>query len=55
MRMGSLKDKSRVPLFGDCGTALALIAVVIVLAFWLVCKYSDKIDKFIKEKLKLKK
>ncbi len=33
----------------------AIIAVVIVLAFWLVCKYSDKIDKFIKEKLKLKK
>ncbi len=24
VRMGSLKDKSRVPLFGDCGTALAL-------------------------------
>lgn len=24
MRMGSLKDKSRVPLFGDCGTAMAL-------------------------------
>lgn len=24
MRMGSLKDKSRVPLFGDCGTAVAL-------------------------------
>lgn len=24
MRMGSPKDKSRVPLFGDCGTALAL-------------------------------
>ena len=24
MRMGSLKDKSRVPLFGDCGTAIAL-------------------------------
>ena len=24
MRMGSSKDKSRVPLFGDCGTALAL-------------------------------
>lgn len=24
LRMGSLKDKSRVPLFGDCGTALAL-------------------------------
>jgi len=24
MRMGSLRDKSRVPLFGDCGTAVAL-------------------------------
>lgn len=24
MRMGSSKDKSRVPLFGDCGTALAM-------------------------------
>lgn len=24
MRMGSLHDKSRVPLFGDCGTAMAL-------------------------------
>lgn len=24
MRMGSLQDKSRVPLFGDCGTAIAL-------------------------------
>ena len=24
MRMGSLRDKSRVPLFGDCGTAIAL-------------------------------
>lgn len=24
LRMGSIKDKSRVPLFGDCGTALAL-------------------------------
>lgn len=24
LRMGSLKDKSRVPLFGDCGTAVAL-------------------------------
>ena len=22
--MGSMKDKSRVPLFGDCGTAIAL-------------------------------
>ena len=24
LRMGSMKDKSRVPLFGDCGTALAI-------------------------------
>lgn len=24
LRMGSMKDKSRVPLFGDCGTAMAL-------------------------------
>ena len=24
LRMGSMKDKSRVPLFGDCGTAVAL-------------------------------
>ena len=24
LRMGSMKDKSRVPLFGDCGTAIAL-------------------------------
>lgn len=24
LRMGSIKDKSRVPLFGDCGTAVAL-------------------------------
>ena len=24
LRMGSIKDKSRVPLFGDCGTAMAL-------------------------------
>lgn len=24
LRMGSLRDKSRVPLFGDCGTAMAL-------------------------------
>lgn len=24
LRMGSIKDKSRVPLFGDCGTAIAL-------------------------------
>ncbi|MDE7265436.1 MAG: hypothetical protein K2N52_04110, partial [Clostridia bacterium] len=32
-----------------------LIAAVIIAAFWLVCKYSDKIDKFIKTKLKLKR
>lgn len=31
-------------------TIFALIGI----AFWLVCKYSDKIDKFIKEKLKIK-
>lgn len=29
-----------------------MIGVLIVLAFWLVCKYSDKIDYFIKNKLK---
>ncbi len=33
---------------------LALLALVI-LAFWIVCKYSDKIDGFIKNKLKLKR
>lgn len=32
-----------------------IIAVIIIVAFWLVCKYSDKIDKFIKTKLKLKR
>ena len=32
-----------------------VIAVIVVLAFWLVCKYSDEIDKFIKNKLHLKK
>lgn len=32
-----------------------LIAAIIVVAFWLVCKYSDKIDNFIKNKLKLKR
>lgn len=31
------------------------IAALIIAAFWLVCKYSDKIDKFIKTKLKIKK
>lgn len=30
-----------------------LIAAIVVLVFWLVCKYSDKIDAFIKAKLKL--
>lgn len=32
-----------------------IIAALVVLAFWLVCKYSDKIDSFIKNKLKLKR
>lgn len=32
-----------------------VIGIIIVICFWLVCKYSDKIDKFIKEKLKLKR
>lgn len=32
-----------------------IIGVLIVLAFWLVCKYSDKIDYFIKNKLKIKR
>ena len=31
-----------------------IIAGLIILAFWLVCKYSDKIDEFIKNKLHLK-
>lgn len=30
------------------------ILVIVVVAFWLVCKYSDKIDNFIKNKLKFK-
>lgn len=33
----------------------ALIAALIGVLFWLVCKYSDKIDKFIKSKTKRKK
>ena len=33
----------------------AVIAALVVLVFWLVLKYSDKIDYFIKNKLKLKK
>lgn len=32
-----------------------IIAILIALAFWLVCKYSDKIDKFIKTKFKFKR
>ncbi|MDE6001802.1 MAG: VTT domain-containing protein [Clostridia bacterium] len=32
-----------------------LIAAVVIAAFWLVWKYSDKIDKFIKTKLKIKR
>ena len=32
-----------------------LIGAIIILAFWLVCKYSDKIDHFIKNKLKIKR
>jgi len=32
----------------------AVIAVLIGLSFWAVCKYSDKIDKFIKGKFKRK-
>ena len=32
-----------------------IIGALIVLAFWIVCKYSDKIDYFIKNKLKIKR
>lgn len=32
-----------------------VIACIIAVAFWLVCKYSDKIDYFIKNKLKIKR
>ena len=32
-----------------------IIGVLIIIAFWLVCKYSDKIDYFIKNKLKIKR
>lgn len=31
-----------------------VIAAAVVAAFWLVCKYSDKIDRFIKSKFKIK-
>lgn len=33
---------------------LVLLALI-VLSFWFVCKYSDKIDRFIKEKFKIRK
>ena len=32
-----------------------IIGALVVAAFWLVCKYSDKIDGFIKNKLKIKR
>lgn len=32
-----------------------IIAAVVIAAFWLICKYSDKIDAFIKNKLKFKR
>ena len=32
-----------------------IIGALIILAFWIVCKYSDKIDYFIKNKLKVKR
>ncbi len=32
----------------------AVILALVVAAFWLVLKYSDKIDEFIKQKFKLK-
>lgn len=32
-----------------------LLAAIIIISFWLVCKYSDKIDAFIKNKIKLKR
>lgn len=31
------------------------LAAMIIAAFWIVCKYSDRIDAFIKSKLKLKR
>lgn len=31
------------------------IGILVILAFWAVCKYSDKIDYFIKNKLKIKR
>jgi len=32
----------------------AVILALVVASFWLVLKYSDKIDEFIKQKFKLK-
>lgn len=32
-----------------------VLAALVVASFWIVCKYSDKIDNFIKAKLKLKR
>ena len=32
-----------------------IIGALVVAAFWVVCKYSDKIDGFIKNKLKIKR
>lgn len=32
-----------------------LIGALVIIAFWVVCKYSDKIDYFIKNKLKIKR
>ena len=32
-----------------------VLAALVVASFWIVCKYSDKIDNFIKTKLKLKR
>lgn len=32
-----------------------ILAALVIIAFWLVLKYSDKIDRFIKTKLKLQK
>ena len=32
-----------------------VLAALVVATFWIVCKYSDKIDNFIKTKLKLKR
>lgn len=36
-------------------TIWAVIAAAIGVAFWLICKYSDEIDEFIKTKFKLKR